>query len=101
MADNNEKVIVIRKDKCSPDKSFNAAQGSEVEFQFPEEPDAVITFIGDSPFEDSGPFKPGRLGKKMRVKDKAKVTSYEYSIKWTREGGGSGNGGGKVTRGGH
>ena len=77
--------------KCDvPD--FKMKKGDDLQFDFPEAPDSVVTFTGTSPFGDN----PGvriELGK-ARI---ATVTGhFEETVVWGSGGGGDGAGSGDV-----
>ena len=88
-------LITITKDgknprTCRVKGHFVARRGSAVRFVF-KEPGALITFPGDSPFEEPA-FKPG----KKVIRDDARKGRYKYSVSWPNGGGGVGNGTGEV-----
>ena len=88
--------VTITKDpnnprKCKPNKEFDVFRGDEVKFVFDEEPNASITFVNKSPFDE-----PVVLNEDMKISKNAEETSYDYQIFWTDNGGGSGAGSGDV-----
>jgi hypothetical protein len=90
-------VVILKKvpsnpHACATEDLFVAAPNDEIDFQFEEE-DAEIVFAGDSPFSVLR-LKPG----KQKVQDGAIAKTYGYSVRWTKNGGGIGNGGGLVQR---
>jgi hypothetical protein len=89
-------TVVLRSEPANPHicfaaPHFRAAPGDIVDFQFPEQPDADIIFMGASPF-GTRVFKPGR----QTVRTDAPSRSYGYLVQWESAGGGNGNGGGEV-----
>jgi hypothetical protein len=84
------KIRKLTNIKCetSP-RHFVANPGSEVIFEFAQEPNADINFLGQSPFETSS-VKPGRP---HIVKTNASGR-FEYEVRWA--GAGDGNGTGEV-----
>lgn len=86
--------IKIRKEKDNPSRCivedvFVANTGSTVNFQFEEQKNALIQFLGDSPFDDPQ-FPPGP----QKVRKDARVGGYGYKITWAN--GGMGSSGGEV-----
>lgn len=79
------------KNKCIVSGSFEASPGDKVVFVFPDAPDAEITFVGNSPFNQMT-FPVGT----QVVRPHAAVRSYGYIVQWGSGGGGVGNGGGEV-----
>ena len=87
--------ITITKDgenpkRCRVEGHFVARRGSHVTFVL-KEPGALITFPGDSPFDEPA-FRPGT----KVVRDNARRGRYKYFVSWPNVGGGTGNGTGEV-----
>ena len=96
MPDKEESLqITITKDPKNPracviEDHFVARAGSKVTFVFGQ-PGALITFLGDSPFNEPA-FTPGT----KVVRNDARRGPYKYAVSWPSDGGGVGNGTGEV-----
>jgi hypothetical protein len=85
------KIHKISSTQCEPTpRHFQANPGSEVTFEFDQEPDADINFLGPSPFDTPSV----KAGLPHIVKNEGK---FQYDVKW--RGGGNGNGTGEVITG--